>query len=787
MTQEIKSNENEGNTKSNAEEINEVSNDVSSTAENSITKAYSNDVVEAKVTGETIIENTAAVETTDSAFTIIRHDNGIAHLVIDVIGENVNTLKAEFTEQVNAVLAEIKADKTITGIVLCSGKKGTFVAGADINMLDACQSRDEVVALSRQGQRIFSLLEQLPIPIVAAIDGACLGGGLELAMACHARVCSDNSKTALGLPEVQLGLLPGSGGTQRLPKLVGLQKALDMMLTGKQLRAKQALKAGLVDDVVPSSVLLTVAEELVISLRERGKKTTLRKQALMDKLLENNAAGRKVVYQQAQKTVLAKTQGNYPAPAKIIDCIRTGIESSAEKGYRVEAEHFADLVMSDESAQLRQLFFATTAMKKEQGVADVMPEKMAKAGVLGGGLMGGGIAFVTATKANMPVRVKDINHKGIGQALKYSYQILNKKVKRRFILNSEMQKQLAMITGSVEYTGFKALDIVVEAVFEDLTLKQNMVAEVEEQAHDKTIFASNTSSLPIGKIAAKAKRPENVIGLHYFSPVDKMPLVEIIPHDKTSDQTISNTVAFAKKQGKTPIVVKDKAGFYVNRILAPYMNEAAILLLSGEPIDKIDKALVKFGFPVGPMQLLDEVGIDVGAKIGPILQADLGDRFAAPAAFDKLLADGRLGKKANKGFYQYEKPTLSKTLQNRLKGIKPSQKQVDETIYSLLNINPTGSLSAAEISKRCTYMMLNEAARCVDEGIVRNARDGDIGAIFGIGFPPFLGGPLRYIDKIGAKSVVAQLSQWAEKHGERYAPCEALITMAENDAVYYPK
>ena len=791
MTQEIKSNESEGNTKDNAEESNEVSNavnnEVSSTAENSITKAYSNDVAEAKVTDEKVIENVAPVELTGSAFTIVRHDNGIAHLVIDVIGENVNTLKAEFTEQVNAVLAEIKADKAITGIVLCSGKKGSFVAGADINMLDACQSRDEVVALSRQGQRIFSLLEQLPIPIVAAIDGACLGGGLELAMACHARVCSDNSKTALGLPEVQLGLLPGSGGTQRLPKLVGLQKALDMMLTGKQLRAKQALKSGLVDDVVPSSVLLNVAENLAISLRQRGKKTIKRKQGLMDKLLENNAVGRKVVYQQAQKTVLAKTQGNYPAPAKIIDCIRTGIESSAEKGYRVEAEHFADLVMSDESAQLRQLFFATTAMKKEQGVADVMPEQMTKAGVLGGGLMGGGIAFVTATKANMPVRVKDINHKGIGQALKYSYQILNKKVKRRFLLNSEMQKQLAMITGSVEYTGFQALDIVVEAVFEDLALKQNMVAEVEEHAHDKTIFASNTSSLPIGKIAAKAQRPENVIGLHYFSPVDKMPLVEIIPHDKTSDQTISNTVAFAKKQGKTPIVVKDKAGFYVNRILAPYMNEAAILLLAGEPIDKIDKALVKFGFPVGPMQLLDEVGIDVGAKIGPILQADLGERFAAPAAFDKLLADGRLGKKVNKGFYQYEKPTFTKNLQNTFKGIKSGQKQVDETIYGLLNIKPMGSLSAAEISKRCTYMMLNEAARCVDEGIVRNARDGDIGAIFGIGFPPFLGGPLRYIDKIGAKSVVAQLSQWAKQHGERYSPCEALITMAENDVVYYPK
>jgi 3-hydroxyacyl-CoA dehydrogenase/enoyl-CoA hydratase/3-hydroxybutyryl-CoA epimerase len=721
----------------------------------------------------------------NSAFSLVTQDNGIAHLVIDVVGESVNTLKGEFAEQITQVIADIKAEKSIIGIVLCSGKTNCFVAGADINMLDACVTREEVVALSRQGQRIFAQLEQLTIPIVAAIDGSCLGGGLELAMACHARICSDNPKSSLGLPEVQLGLLPGSGGTQRLPKLVGLQKALDMMLTGKQLRAKQALKVGLVDDVVPSSVLMSVAEQKVMALSQRGKHDRKRKQSAMDKLLENNTVGRNIVYQQAQKTVEAKTQGNYPAPLKIIDCIRTGIEISSESGYQREAEHFADLVMSAESAQLRQLFFATTAMKKEQGVAGIKPESMNKAGVLGGGLMGGGIAFVTATKANMSVRVKDINHKGISQALKYSYQILNKKVKRRFILNSEMQKQLSMITGSVNYTGFKGIDIVVEAVFEDLNLKQKMVAEVENHCHEHTIFASNTSSLPIGKIAAEAKRPENVIGLHYFSPVDKMPLVEIIPHDKTSDQIISNTVAFAKKQGKTPIVVKDKAGFYVNRILAPYMNEAAILLLDGEPIDKIDSALVKFGFPVGPMQLLDEVGIDVGAKIGPILQADLGDRFAAPNAFDKLLADGRLGKKVKKGFYQYQKKSFLTSLQDRTKGVKPGQKQVDDSIYELLNILPSGTLSANEMSKRCIFMMLNEAARCVDEGIVRNPRDGDIGAIFGIGFPPFLGGPLRYIDTLGVKSVVAQLTQWADQYGERYLPCQALITMAENDQRYY--
>ena len=714
-------------------------------------------------------------ENTVSAFTLVRQENGIAHLIMDVVDDTMNTLKAEFAEQVTQVLAEIKSDHSIKGIVLCSGKQDSFVAGADINMINDCKSKEEVVSLTRKGQLLFSQLEQLNIPIVAAINGACLGGGLELAMACHARVCSDNPKTALGLPEVQLGLLPGGGGTQRLPKLVGVQKALDMMLTGKQLRAKQALKVGLVNDVVPNSILLATAEKM--ALAGNVKQAVKFKSSLLNKFLEGTAIGRGIVYKQAQKSVVAKTKGNYPAPVKIIDCVKTGMEQSPAKGYQIEAEHFAELVMSPESAQLRNLFFATTEMKKEQGVADVMPEKINKAGVLGGGLMGGGIAFVTATKAGIPARIKDISHQGISHALKYSFDLLNQKVKRRFMLKSQMQKQMSMITGCVDYSGFTDVDIVVEAVFENLELKQNMVVEIEQQAKESTIFASNTSSLPIGNIAAKAQRPENVIGLHYFSPVDKMPLVEIIPHEGTSDQTISTTVAFAKKQGKTPIVVKDKAGFYVNRILAPYMNEAAILLLAGEPIDKLDKALVNFGFPVGPMQLLDEVGIDIGAKIGPILQADLGERFAAPAAFSKLLDDGRLGKKAEKGFYLYGKQAK--------KGFMKKGKQVDESIYSLLNLTPKGSLSSDEIAKRCTYMMLNEAARCVDEGIVRNARDGDIGAIFGIGFPPFLGGPLRYIDKIGAQSLVAQLTQWSKQHGERYTPCEALVAMAENGTRYY--
>ena len=724
-----------------------------------------------------VTERDNSMETdTKSAFTLVRQENGIAHLVMDVVGESMNTLKAEFGEQITEMLTEIKSDASITGLIVVSGKESSFVVGADINMIAGCETAEDATALSRQGQIIFDQLESLSIPVIAAINGSCLGGGLELAMACHARVCSDSDKTALGLPEVQLGLLPGSGGTQRLPQLVGIQKALDMMLTGKQLRPKQALKAGLVSDVVPMSILLQTAEALALSGKvsyEKGGsvKGSDRKLSLMDKLLEKNSLGRNIVYSQATKTVLSKTKGNYPSPLKIIDCVKVGIEESSAKGYQTEANHFGELVKSDVSAQLRQLFFATTDMKKENGIEGIEPKKITSAAVLGGGLMGGGIAFVTATKANVPVRIKDISQQGIMHALRYSYDLLNKKVKRRFMLKTEMQKQLAAITGSIEYTGFKNTDIVIEAVFEDLSLKQKMVEEIESNCNENTIFASNTSSLPIGKIAEHALRPENVIGLHYFSPVDKMPLAEIIAHSKTSDQTISTTVEFAKKQGKTPIVVADKAGFYVNRILAPYMNEAALMLLEGESIEGLDKAFVKFGFPVGPMQLLDEVGIDVGSKIGPILHAELGDRFETPAAFDKLIADGRLGKKSNKGFYKSGK------------GVKG--KQADESIYSLLGVNSNPKLADDIITERAVFLMLNEAARCLDESIIRNARDGDIGAIFGIGFPPFLGGPFQYIDKLGASYIVDKLTGWASEYGERFTPCDALINMSKENKKYY--
>lgn len=704
-----------------------------------------------------------------TAFELEVLDNGVGIIRIDVPGETMNVLKAEFGEQVTQVLDEVDANSSIQGLVLISAKDNSFVAGADVSMLDSLETAEEVKAVAQLGQQLFDRIEGMKIPVIAAINGPALGGGLELAMACHGRVASDNGKTVLGLPEVQLGLLPGSGGTQRLPALVGLQKSLDMMLTGKQLRAKQALKAGLVNDVVPNSILLDTAIEMALKGKPKPKNT---KKPLMTKLLENNPLGRKVVFDQARKMVMKQTKGNYPAPLRILECIRTGVESGRKKGLAIEAQRFSELCMTPESKALRGLFFATTEMKKENGVEGVEPKLVSKAGVLGGGLMGGGISFVTTTKAGVPVRIKDIAHEGIRNAFKYSYDILNKKVKRRFMMKSEMQKQLSMLTASTDYVGFKDADIVVEAVFEDLDLKQKMVADIEANCSEHTIFASNTSSLPIHKIAEKAARPENVIGLHYFSPVDKMPLVEVIATEKTSDETISTTVEFARRQGKTPIVVKDEAGFFVNRILGLYMNEAAHVVMQGEPVEKIDKALVKFGFPVGPMTLLDEVGIDVGSKVGAILNDAFGSRFDVPDAMQKLIDDGRKGKKNQKGFYLYGKEAK--------KG-----KKVDESVYGVLGVSPSGKLAEEKIAERCVVQLLNEAARCLDAGIVRSPRDGDIGMIFGTGYPPFQGGPFRYMDSLGIDNLVSILKGYQQEFGDRFEPCSLLVSMAEEGKTFY--
>lgn len=701
-----------------------------------------------------------------SAFSLTLRPDNIALVTIDVPGEKMNTLKASFGPQVQAILMQLRASQNLAGVIMISGKPDNFIAGADINMIAGCTTAQQAETLATQGQKMMAEIAALGVPVVAAIHGACLGGGLELALACHRRVCTDDDKTQLGLPEVKLGLLPGSGGTQRLPRLIGVSKALDLILTGKTLRPRQALKLGLVDEVVPQSVLLAAAVGQV-KLGRQGRKPV----PLAERLLSAPLA-RNVLFHLVGKKTRQQTHGHYPATEQISKVIRIGLEQGTTTGYAAEAKAFGELAMSPQSAALRGIFFASTELKKDPG-SPAQPRPVKGVGVLGGGLMGGGIAYVTASKARLPVRIKDINSGGINNAMGYSWSLLSKKVNRRHMTPRQRSADMALISGAMDYQGFGQREVIIEAVFEDLALKQKMVADVEASTRVGAIFASNTSSLPIHEIAAGAQHPERVIGLHYFSPVDKMPLVEVIPHETTSAETISTIVKLAKQQGKTPIVVKDCAGFYVNRILAPYINEALHCLVEGESISHIDNALVGFGFPVGPIQLLDEVGIDVGTKIIPILEQAYGERFRAPDIVDAILGDDRKGRKNGRGFYLY--PV------GRAKG----GKKEDPSIYRLLGISPQPRQSAEQIARRCTLMMLNEAARCMDESVVHSARDGDIGAVFGIGFPPFLGGPLRYMDRLGAKNLVAELQQLAAIHGERFVPCPLLLRMANEKSGFW--
>lgn len=710
-----------------------------------------------------------------SAFRLDIQD-GIAIVTIDVPGEAQNTLKLEFAEQIESVIGSIEQSDDVIGVIVTSGKENGFVAGADIRMLQAAKTAADAEHISKMAQAAFKRLEALPVPVVAAIHGPCLGGGYELALACHGRVATDDRSTKIGLPEVQLGVLPAGGGTQRLPRLVGIERALTLMLTGQQLDARRAKKYGLIDEVVPRANLMKAARALIDSLRA-GKLTrktpTLSFGGIKRLLLEDNPLGRQVLFDQVRKQTRRKTKGHYPAPDAIIEAVETGIEKGMEAGFAAEARLFGELVVSSVARHLMTLFFATTALKKDTGVdKKTTTRPIEKVGVLGGGLMGAGIAFVTAAKAGLPVRIKDRDETGVNHALNYSWQRLSKWRKQKRLSPLEFSRTMARLTGCTDYSGFAEADLVIEAVFEDLDLKRQMLADIEQLSRKEVIFASNTSSIPIGEIAAEAKHPERVIGLHYFSPVEKMPLLEIVRTDKTADWVVATCVEFGKKQGKHVIVVNDGPGFYTSRILAPYVAEAGYLVGEGCPVEAIDKALETFGFPVGPLRLLDEVGIDVGTKIAPVLHQAFGDRMAPPPAFAKLIESGRKGRKNGQGFYKYDQ---------NYRGNRP----VDETIYQTLGVTPKQVDNLNEIAERCVLLMVNEAVRCLDEGILRSARDGDIGAVFGLGFPPFLGGPFRYVDNVGAQTIVDKLRHYESKFGERFTPAPGLLRLAEQQGTFF--
>ncbi len=702
-------------------------------------------------------------------------DDGVAVIVYDQPGAPVNTLNTRVGPVFDRLFSMIENDASITSAVLLSGKTDSWIAGADIDELVNVSTAEQGEALSKSGQRLLDRLAALRKPVIAAIHGAALGGGLEVALACKHRIATEHPKTILALPEVQLGLIPGAGGTQRLPRIVGLQVALDMILTAKNIRAKKALQIGLVHELVHPSILRAVAIQRARQLG-RGEQPTLRvrKHGAAQILLEDNALGRRLVFKQARETVLAKTKGNYPAPLAAIDVVQRGYADGIQAGLDEEAARFGELTNSEVSRQLVYLFFATTALKKDSGLADgvtATPKAVRKLGILGAGFMGAGIATVAVQSGSL-VRIRDASLDRIGAGWRAVRDVLRERFKRKQITRLQMDDMLAQFGGTTDYSGFASTDLVIEAVFEDLAVKHQVLREVEAAAPN-AIFASNTSTIPIRDIATASVYPDRVVGMHFFSPVHKMPLLEVIVTPETSAETTATVVQYGRTLGKTVIVVRDGPGFYVNRILAPYINESGRLLDDGADIRTVDQELTRFGFPVGPITLLDEVGLDIAAKSGPIMATAFGERMKRSVTLQRVIESGRLGRKSKRGFYKYDE--------------SGKRLEIDEEIYLL---TPTAGarrqFDAEEIRQRAVLPMLNEAVRCLEERIVRSARDGDIGAVFGIGFPPFRGGPFRYLDALGAATVVQQLDALNVRYPGRFEAASLLRSMAASGTRFHP-
>ncbi len=703
-------------------------------------------------------------------------DDGIAILTFDMPNEPVNKFNRRVKDELIALFDRLAADQSIIGAVLLSGKKDIWVAGADIEEFLELTTPAEAERLSRDGQQMLDKLETLRVPVVAAIHGACLGGGLEAALACAYRIATDHPKTVLALPEVKLGLIPGAGGTQRLPRLIGLRAALDMILTGKNVRAKQAKRSGLVDEVVHPAILRQIA---VRRARELGSGTLKRtvhggNNGALGLLLDANPLGRRLVFKKATDETLKETRGHYPAPMAALRAVEAGFDLGIHGGFAEEATLFGEMAMSDVAKELIFLFFATTELKKDPGVPEPAPEPLPihRLGIIGAGFMGAGIASVAAPEGTS-VRLKDADNGRVAKGLAAARTVLEEKLRKRHITRQVFDDQVALITGTTDYSGFASVDLVIEAVFEDIAVKHGVLREVEQIVGEHAIFASNTSTIPITRIAQVAARPDRVVGMHFFSPVHKMPLLEVIVTERTSPEVTATVVAYGKQIGKTTVVVRDGPGFYANRILSPYINEAGKLLDEGATIDGIDAALMDFGFRVGPITLVDEVGIDIAGKAGNIIADAFGSRMAPSQSLQRVVSEGRYGRKGKKGFYLYDE-----------KGKKGG---VDPTVYDLLPTGRTRSnIPPDEIRQRTVLAMVNEAARCLEEGILRSARDGDIAAVFGIGFPPFRGGPFRYMDTVGIADIVAQLEDLNGRFPPRFAPADLLVEMARSNLRFYP-
>lgn len=677
--------------------------------------------------------------------------------------DGVNIVSPDMIQLMDTVFTEILQDDTVKGVVLISKLKD-FMAGADIKAFEI-EKEGEFKPFQKRGHEMLSEMEKSSKTVVAAIHGNCLGLGLELALGCHYRIASNSPSTKLALPEVKLGILPGGGGTQRLPRQVGIQKALDMMLTGKNIFAYQAKKMGLVDEVTDQNKLLHAAIQMAKKQPGEGKK---RKETMANRLLEGTGVGRNIIFKQARKMADKQAKGNYPAVPAIIDCVEAGYKNGIQAGYDKELEHFEKLMLTPQSAGLRSLFYIMTDNKKER----TSERELNTLGMIGAGFMGSGITEVSV-KNGIDVYLKDISQEGISKTKKSIWKGLAKKIKYKTLKKVEAEEIMSTIKGRLNYDGFEHTDIVIEAVLEKMDLKKKIIDQVQEHVNDATIIATNTSALSVTEMAEYSKNPAQFIGMHYFSPVPKMPLLEIVKTPHTSEETINACYAMGVKQGKTVIVVNDCPGFYVNRILIPYLNECLLMVDEGIPIEDINRAMEAIGFPVGPFKLLDEVGLDVASHVtetGKKAAEARGD-FPVNLSIPEMFEQGFLGKKNKKGFFKYND-------KGKREGVNPDA-------YKFFDGDGSKKLDEKKIQDRALYMMLNEALMCLQDNTIDGATSGDTGAVFGIGFLPFSGGPFRYMDHIGLENIKKTMNELEEEYGNRFELCSIIPEMIESGATFH--
>jgi 3-hydroxyacyl-CoA dehydrogenase / enoyl-CoA hydratase / 3-hydroxybutyryl-CoA epimerase len=667
---------------------------------------------------------------------------GIAWVVFDDPESKVNVLGFDQMQRLDGALDELSKRKP-KAVVFVSAKPAIFIAGADIKELEKIRDASHGQQLSREGHRIFAKIEQLGVPSVAAIDGACLGGGCELALACQYRVATDNPKTQIGLPEVQLGIIPGWGGTQRLPRLIGLRAALDIICAGKSVNADKARRIGLVDATVPYVVLRETAARLALG-QQRVKRKSVK--------LQNMWPMRPLACRVARKHVLARTKGQYPAPVRAIDAIEHGLAGQIDDGLEIEALVFGEVCGTPQCKNLIHIFFLrekyaklTFDVDRAERTGGISPRVMTtpveKIGVLGAGVMGAGIAQWCSSRG-LTVRLKDIKPEFVASGVKRIADAYRDGVKRRKVSELDAQHGFARVHPTTDYTGFGDCDIVIEAVLEKIEVKRQAFNELAERLRNDCIIASNTSAIPIDDLAETSGRPKRFVGIHFFNPVHKMPLVEIVHGTKTAPEVIAAAVEFAKQIKKIPVIVKGSPGFLVNRLLMPYLNEAGMLLGEGESIESIDAAMLEFGMPMGPLRLIDEVGIDIAYDVAHELAEAFKGRMEVARILRQVHEQGLKGRKGGAGFYIYKKKKDERANRRLAKMIRRDVESRDGK-------KKREPLPPREIQKRLLNVMIQEAKLCLSEGVVATEDDIDVGMVFGTGFPPFRGGLVKYARDAG--------------------------------------